>query len=866
MVPGLIACVLAIASGFCLASEIPRGRLPDGVEPLHYALELRVVPEWQRFSGVVRIKANIAAPVERIWLHGLNLEVDRAHIEDAGGHRVPARYVQRTDTGVAELTSNSQLEAGVVTIELSFSAPFSHRMKGLFKVVERGRSYAFTQFAQIDARRAFPCFDEPRFKTPFDISIVTRRDHVAIGNAPLRREIPIDARLKRIELMTTDRLPTSLLALAIGDLDVVNAAPISTNRIRTRDVPLRAVAAHGKGSQLTYALNNTAATVTALEQYFGLPYPYRKLDLIAVPMWGGAMENAAAITYAEKYLLIKEDASAAQRQSFANVHAHELAHQWFGNLVTPAWWDDLWLNESFASWLANRIVAGADGNSLAARESLRDGLSAMNEDSRSRAQPLRQPIHSTDDFAGGFSPLIYGKGAAVLTMLEGFAGEAAFRDGIRLYMRRFHDGVATGAGFLEALAHGSKLPALAPALVSFLDQPGVPLLTMSWQCESGRLEVDLAQSRYLPVAARAEAQRSWTVPVCVSLDDGSQHCMMLEQPRQSWTIALAQCPATLMPNANGAGYYRFSLPQQRMIDLARRLDRLDAREALSLMDSLSAELSAGRLAVDDYLVAVEHSALHPSADVVVAPLPVLKLISRHLVTQRPVLRRRLIDLYAPRIRAVDFSGDSVPGDDDETSLLRAALLPFLALELRDESVRGPLGQLGRRYLSAAGTRPAVSDTLSTALAVAVQEGGQPALDRLWAMLEGSTDMLFRSSVLSALAQVTDPPQALWVRNRLLSPHLGENEVVDLFLEHAGVDDNLPGAWTWLQAHLEELAARAPVYRQNQLIAVVKGFCTERQRREVEAALSKVAARIEDGPSAAQEALEDIDTCAALATR
>jgi alanyl aminopeptidase len=279
---------------------------------------------------------------------------------------------------------------------------------------------------------------------PFDLALVTRADDVAITTTP---EVSAEAVAKdrvRHVFETTRPLPTYLIAFAIGPYDVVDYGSIPANPVRKRELPLRAIAAQGQGKRLDYALKNTEGILSVLEEYFGTPYPYRKLDLIAMPeSFGGAMENVGAITYDEYLLLMDENSPLTQRRAYTSVHAHELGHMWFGNLVTPQWWNDIWLNESFATWIMNKAADSYWPDGEFDRETQKGALGAMSNDSLAAARQIREPVDSNEEISAAFDGITYQKGGGVLAMLERYVGVDAFQAGIRLHMDRHQDGTAT---------------------------------------------------------------------------------------------------------------------------------------------------------------------------------------------------------------------------------------------------------------------------------------------------------------------------------------------------------------------------------------------------------------------------------------
>jgi alanyl aminopeptidase len=341
------------------ADPPPAGPLPEGVSPEHYRLALTVDPASERFSGEVWIRVRLDAPTQRVWMHGGAMTVSSSTVSRPGVEAaVPATWTTSVERPEIAALRFAQPEGpGVVELHLVFDAPFGRQLAGLYRVDVGADHYAFTQFESTSARLAFPGFDEPRWKTPFDVELTVRQDDVAIANTREVESTPVEGGLRRVRFATTEPLPTYLLAMAVGPLDVIEAAPIAANAVRPNALPFRGIAARGRGPELRHALAHTPDLLAALEAYTGTAYPYDKLDIIAVPDFAsGAMENAGAITFREQLLLLGEQPPEDQVRSFTGVMAHELAHQWFGNLVTMAWWDGLWLNEGFAAFMEHFCV------------------------------------------------------------------------------------------------------------------------------------------------------------------------------------------------------------------------------------------------------------------------------------------------------------------------------------------------------------------------------------------------------------------------------------------------------------------------------------------------------------------------------
>ena len=475
---------MAVYSADKARDDIPLGQLTAEVQPLAYQLELTINPELEEFSGKITIDLDINTSRNHFYMHGKNIEASKVQISD-GAHTYNGRYEQVDSSGVVQISGPSPM-AGKIQLMIEYSAPFNQSLEGLYKVSESGSDYAFTQFEAISARLAFPGFDEPAFKTPFTTTLIVPENQVAISNTPEVSSEIIDG-MKVVHFAPTKPLPTYLVAFAVGDFDVVEAPDLPPTDVRDRPLPLRGIAVKGKGDQLKYALKGTEAIVTALESYFGTPYPWAKLDILAVPDFNaGAMENAGAITYRESLLLFDDTATPERRRRYKMVHAHELAHQWFGDLVTPAWWNDIWLNEAFATWMAHVAMDMAEPEGNYRRDLLSRGLRVMADDSLVSARQIRQPILSNNDIATAFDGITYSKGGAVLSMFENFIGRDDFRQGVRNYMDEFQYGIATAddfIGHLAAASTGQPGGLVVAAFNSFLEQPGLPLVEIASQCD-----------------------------------------------------------------------------------------------------------------------------------------------------------------------------------------------------------------------------------------------------------------------------------------------------------------------------------------------------------------------------------------------
>lgn len=853
-------------------SHIPVGRLGNAVMPSAYRIELTILPDQDDFSGTTEIDVGIKTATRSIYLHGNGLVVDNVDMTTADGRVHSGKYEQVHESGVARIDFDAEIAAGNGTLRISYTAPFQDTGQGLYKSTVNDIPYTFTQFQPISARRVFPGFDEPVFKVPFDISVVARNDHTAITNTPAVTMESAGDGLQRTRFATTRPLPTYLLAFAVGELDVVEWEPIPPSSVRDWPLQLRGIATKGEGPRLQFALDSTAQLTTYLEEYFGTEYPYRKLDIISSPGHSGAMENAGAIIYASSMILIDENSSLEQQRRFGAVHAHEIAHHWFGNLVTPKWWDDIWLNESFASWMSFKAAHAWRPDFELDISTVLQALAIMSLDSRISARQIRNPVTHNDQIGSAFDGITYLKGGGVLAMFENYLGEAGFRDGIRTHIERFPHGVADVEDFMTSLAEGSGRPDVITAFRSFIDQSGIPIVGISTSCATDTPRIELNQSRYLPLGSKGESRRTWEIPFCMTYSiDGQakRKCSLTTEVDSVIELATEACPDYVMPNADAGGYYRFTLDENGWRNLMDNFDALSEREAMAAADSLMAAYEAGRASTATLMEAYGQIAQSPYRNVTMAPSSKLKRIRDDIADEdtAPAIEAFMREIYQPRLAAIGIeAGESETVD---TALLRGALVNFLALEGDDVELREMLAQQASAYIrmdqdTAEPDMSAVDPAFAAAaLIVAVQDLGAPFAEKLFERMLNSDDARFRQQASAALGRANDPAVAAWVRDQVFDERLKTREPTNIIFGLAGTSAERRATFDWYQANSDEFMDVVAVFAHRFLPNIGSGFCTLEERDEVETVFAKVIERAPAAARANRESLEKIELCAAL---
>jgi cytosol alanyl aminopeptidase len=849
---------------------IPVTRLPSGVRPLSYGLELLVFPKRERFSGRVRIAVQLDAPTQTVWMHGKGLSVTTVIAHWPGRASQSGSYHQVNEEGIVALHFAQPLPAGQGVVELIYDAAFDRDLKGLYRVDVGGDSYAFTQFEPTFARQVFPCFDEPAFKVPFDVWLTVPAGDTVASNTEIVAQEPAAEGGKRVRFATTPPLPTYLVALTVGPLDVVEAPAVPPTPERPKPLPLRALAVRGKGSLLAHALADTARLLPAFEAYFGGPYPYSKLDLVAVPDFGaGAMENAGLITFRD-YLLLIDPAQATEGQlrASASVISHELAHHWFGNLVTMRYWDDLWLNEGFATWIGQRTVAALYPEHKADLALLGAAHGAMDADSRVSARVVRQPIASSHDIANAFDTITYNKGAALLSMFERYLGPATFQRGVREYLRAHAWGNASTEDFLGRLSAAAGQD-LTPGFSSFLTQVGVPLLAAEVACDGPRAELRLRQGRYVPLGSAATAQGRWQLPVCVRYEgDGiREQCAVLASESAALPLEGAGCPTWLMPNAEAAGYYQFALAPADLAKLRDHAAKLSVRERYALVDSLLAAFDSGALPGRDVLAALPAFVGDAERSVATAPMGLLRKLRRDVVEEarRPAIEAWIRKLYQPLAKRLGFHAGAT--DDGDTKLLRGEVLYFLADIGRDSATRKQAARLGEQYLGADdGLHPEVvpAEVADLAVRMYVAEGDAARWEAVYERFKRSDDAVLRGRLLRALAAVRDGRSARAL-GLCLDPALRVNETLVPLREQLADAQTRTAAWAWLEANFDALAARLSLSNMGSVPALASVFCDDASASRVQAFFEPRVHGMSGGPRSLASATEAIRLCAASAT-
>jgi len=547
-------------------------RLAKDVRPTRYQLHFLLDLEHWTFRAEGVISLTLAKPAREITLHSVDLDIKTGR--DVAG----TTYDEESQTVTVKLAK--ELPAGTADLRLEWSGEIAEKLRGLYRSTRPGERYAATQFEAADARRAFPCFDEPEFKATFKVVLTHDPKLAAISNMPIESE-RADGGAKQTTFRETPVMSSYLLAFTVGPYDATPSAKTKTG------VECRVWLPEGTADQAIFARDAHVKAVEWLEQYTNIPYPFApKVDAIGIPDFeAGAMENPGAITYRTTLLAAdQKTASTATFKAVFSVAAHELTHMWWGDLVTMAWWNDLWLNESFASFVGEKCTATVNPEWRFTRDIVSQNTPAFNLDSLVSTHPISMEAKNVDEANERFDAVTYLKGQGVLRMIENYLGEDDFRSGVRIYLGRHKWANATAGDFWRALdeASGRDVTGLATAWIT---EPGHPLVTCSVRETNGGLTVDLAQSRFFADPAVKPTGQVWPVPLVLrygTRDGGVKEVRHLLD-KASGSVELPGA-AWYFPNGGGVGFYRFAFDDRSIALLAKEIGKLTPEERLSLID------------------------------------------------------------------------------------------------------------------------------------------------------------------------------------------------------------------------------------------------------------------------------------------
>lgn len=770
------------------------GKLPKDVVPVQYAAHLIPDLAARTFLGSETIEIDVLKATSAIVLNVSMLEIDSATLSGKaiGQRKLAALVDEEQQTLTFKL--GQPLAPGRYQLALKFHGAIHREARGLFhleyKAGNADQSLIATNMEPTDTRRLLPTWDEPAFRANFKLTVDLPARLKAYSNMPVETLERIDGGLWRHTFRQTPKMPSYLLVLVAGELE--------RSSIKQDGVDIGVVTTAGKQASAAYALEATRELLKYYNTYFGQPYPLPKLDQIAIPGgFDGAMENWGGIVYNESSLLVDpNNTTETQRQDSFSINAHEVAHQWFGNLVTMAWWDNLWLNEGFASWMGTKAIEQLhpDWHAQLAFQVEREGV--LDADARTTTHPIQTRIDTDEQAADAFDAITYTKGQALLRMLEAYLGEEPFRKGMRAYMARHKYGNTTSADLWEALEKASGKPVRKLAS-DWTTQPGFPLLKVEQACENGQRRITFSQQQYRVDEAATES-RLWSVPLQVGSPGGPSVTTLLTGA--TGTLIQPGCDGPLIVDAAGVGYFRVRYDSANASALAAQLGKLPASARLRLLaDSWSLSRS-GQASVDSYLALLARYGDEPRLAIWRFILGSFDSLDG-LVGEEPervLLRRRLVELVTPRFAQLGWQEKS--GESAEETQLRPLLASALA-HAGDPQALAQGRALFKRYLAEpASLSPALRNF---ALDVAAREADAALYEELVARAVQAATSEERERLSFALAAASDPALARRTLQLALSPALPA-QLTNQIVPAVATSGHQALAWEFAVAHREAL--------------------------------------------------------------
>ncbi|MEO6486724.1 MAG: M1 family metallopeptidase, partial [Thermoanaerobaculia bacterium] len=785
-------------------------RLPRIAIPLHYALTVTPDIAAERFSGEVAIDVTIQRPISAIELNAAEIAFRNVTVT-AGGKTQTATVTTDETAERATLTVAEPLPIGPATIHIAYDGSLNRQLRGFYIGVVNGRKYLASQMESTDARRAFPSFDEPDMKATFQITVVADANDAVISNSPIESDTPGPASGKHtVRFAITPRLSTYHIALVVGDFDCLRGS--------FEGIPLGICAPSDRVASGQLSMKATKELMRFFHGYYTAPYPFQKLDQIALTDFSaGAMENPGAITYRERILLANEKTSTdeTRRRSVSTI-AHEIAHMWFGDLVTMRWWDDIWLNEGFATWMARKAIASTFPSTVPATYVARSNDEPLATDVLATTRAIHKSAETPDEIEQLFDSVAYSKTAALLQMIEAYVGEAKFRDGINLYLERNAWGNASGSDFAAALNDATGRD-VADVLASYVSQPGVPIVQVKSRCEAGQTVVDLQQERFLIRGGESVRSQFWTIPVCV----GGGDCLLLRERRQ--TFRLPGCRKNLVANREGRGYYLTAYedgdPRQG----------LSPSEELVLVRDSWYLVRAGRRDIGEHFNLA--TSLAGPAETFSTILENAAIAERHLVdgAERAALQSWLRQQAQPVARRLGWRPAAT--ESPEERQLRTTILGILADAGGDVQVRKQAREVTSKLLS---DPSSVDPGLALkAIEIAAIAGDKKLYESYLRTYRTAADATLRSQALSGLSKFRD---ATLLRRTLQLTLTDDIRSQDLAEVLGGVIGNRAGTaigWQFLNENWAAIARKLPPGHAGRIVGVLGwAACDPKWRDEV----------------------------------
>jgi len=779
-------------------------RLPRTVVPARYELHLEPDLAAATFTGSAVVDVEVLKPVTEVVLNAAELDIDEVSMVDAGGERHRSSGISYdVDEERATFTFDEQLDPGQWRLHSSFKGVLNDKLRGFYRSTykdENGNEnvIATTQFEATDARRAFPCWDEPDLKATFKVTLVVDEDLVAISNASEVAATPTDSGKIIHEFAETMKMATYLVAFIVGDLEV--SGPVDAG-----GVPLRVLHTPGKGHLAEFALEVGAFALDYLSTYYDIPYPGDKLDMIAVPDFAwGAMENLGAVTYRETALLVdNKRGTQAEFRRVADVIAHELAHMWFGDLVTMKWWNGIWLNEAFATFMELNCVDAFRPDWKRWLTFADHRAQSMDIDGLVATRPVEFPVASPEDANAMFDTLTYGKGSAVLRMLEQYLGEDVFRNGIRRYLKT-HAYSNTETDDLWAALETESGEPVGQMMSGWIHQGGYPQIDVTATETGYRLE-----QRHFRFVGGGES--TWQIPVLYRTDSDQGRVVIADDPVD------LEAEGGVLLNRGGDGFYRVNYPTEALENLAIEFAGLEPAERYTLIADTWANVLAGETPAANFIAisgAVEDEVEPDVWGVAIAGFAELNRVVAE--EAREALQTFVCDLVAPK--AAELGWAPIGEESDLTRNLRGLLLRTLGTLGDDETTQAYARKVFNRSLE---DRDSVdADVSDASIAIIAANGGGEEFERFLRLREDADSPQDEVRFLRAAAAVPDEEAAARLVEMVLGGEIRRQDANWVLARLLGHRETGPLVWELVKANWEAILDAMPPQNRRRMLDLI----------------------------------------------
>lgn len=779
-------------------------RLPSHVAPTFQRIHLNIDPDVPTYTGTTTIDVTVKKTTHKVGFYQQDLTVSSARL--VSGETIIPLSVSISDYDINWGQAQSEIAPGKYQLEINFEGKINTSSDGMYLSRFEDSNYIFTQFEDMHARKAFPSFDEPNFKIPYQMTISSPAHQEIVSNTPVEKTTVEDG-IKTVLFEKTKPMPTYLIAYTVGPFDSAEITGLS--------VPGNIYVPKGYADKTTFVIKHTPEILASLEDFFGIKYPYKKMDFVAVPNFThGAMENVGLITYKDSFLLLEDNPSVTERSRPLNVIAHELAHQWFGNLVTMAWWDDLWLNEAFASWAASHTMKTLYPELNYADRIVQEA--AFTADASPTVKPVKKIVKSQSDVMDGLG-LNYSKGESILQMIESLIGTEKFREGVKSYMNTHAWGNTVADDLWRALDEVSDFN-LSAMMRAYLEQPGYPLIHIS-------KEGKLTQSRFHLAGATVE-NKTWAIPLKLTYQsNGKIHNDVVFIDKQTTVLPQLAEADWVFPNDDATGYFRWSVESSQLNALLDNLDALNKREKKNLLYNYQALLNADEVGIDSVMKVLNSLAKDKDPAVIRAAVSVLEEFDYLVNDQNQDAYAALLNkTYMPLLTELTLS----QGEQDSADVirLRNQLYSLLGAYANSEALVEQSVDIAKQYLDDTTSVP--SGIAGTAIEIATKNSN-----------DGDQTKWF-NTIIDAFKKAQLPN----VKSTLVySMHFEDKATVFKMLDLALTDEITPAntmymvvrvarnlddhslLYEWLDENKDALIKKMPDYHVNRMPEFVSTTCS-----------------------------------------